>query len=159
MFPVVARRSLQDLGETRAPKAVIRREIGPAVIRLFVGRQEHRQGPAPANSEHLHDVLVDLIQIRTLLAVDFDIDEILVHEFGDVLAFEGFMLHHMTPVACRVADAEQNGLVFCLGFGQGRLAPCMPIHRIMGVLAEIRTGLMNQAIRMLMFHEVALFLR
>jgi hypothetical protein len=82
---------------------------------------------------------------------------VLIHELSDGHVFEGFMLHHMAPMAGGVANAEQNGFVFCLGFRQGFLAPRIPIHRIMGVLEEVRASLMNQVVGIAMVHWLALF--
>jgi hypothetical protein len=143
MFAIVTGNRLDDLREPWTPETIIRRIIGSTVKRLSVRCQEHRQRPTAADSEHLYNILVDLVQVWALLAVDLDIHKVLIHERSDRRVFEGFMLHYMTPMASRVADAEQNGFVLCLGFRQGFLAPCIPIHRIMGMLEEVRASLMN----------------
>ncbi len=75
-----------------------------------------------------------MIDIGALFAVDLDIHEKLVHHRGGCCIFEAFMGHHMAPVAGRIADGEQNGLVERLGFPQSRVAPHPPMHGIFGVL-------------------------
>ena len=52
-------------------------------------RQEHGQRPAAgAMSDHLLRHLVDLVQVRPLFAVDFDVDEQLIHQCGGGLILE-----------------------------------------------------------------------
>src|SRR5437899_346813 len=53
-------------------------------------------------------MLIDLIEIRPFLAIDFDVDEERVHPLGDLRAFEAFMRHHMAPMAGGIADREQD---------------------------------------------------
>ena len=55
----------------------------------------------------------------------------------------------MAPVAARIADGEKDQLAFLLRLGQRLLAPRKPINRIMGVLQEIGTRLLRQAIGVL----------
>jgi hypothetical protein len=56
----------------------------------------------------------------------------------------------MAPVAGRVADAEQNRLVFAFGPRQGFFAPGVPLHGIVGMLKQVGTGFVYQGIRMLL---------
>ncbi len=114
---------------------------------LFVGRQEHRQGPpTSATGDQLMRDLVDLIDVRPLLAVDLDVDEMLVHELGDLLVLEALVLHHVAPVAGRVADRQQHGLARLAGELEGLVTPRVPVDRIVGVLEQVGAGLVCQAI-------------
>ena len=61
---------------------------------------------------------------------------------GDLRIFKAFVGHYVTPVACAVADAEKDWFVLCFGLGKGFLTPWIPVHRIVGVLEQIRAGLM-----------------
>src|SRR5262245_6540172 len=158
MFAIVARRGLENLGEPWTPEAIVGWEIRATVKGLSVGRQEHRQGPTSTDPEHLHHMLVDLVEVWALLTVDLDIHKMPIHDLGDGFGLEGFALHHMAPMAGGVANAEQNGFVLRLGLRQSFLTPGVPIHRIMGMLEEVRARLMNQAVGLSMFHRVALFL-
>ena len=74
------------------------------------------------------------IDIGPLFAVDFDIDEVIVHEACGVFVLEGLALHHVAPVAGGVADAQQDRFIFLPGPLQRLLAPGMPVHRVVGVL-------------------------
>ena len=49
-------------------------------------------------------------------------------------------------MAGRVADTEEDRLVFTPGFGKGLLAPGKPIDRVVLVLEEVRRFLPRQAI-------------
>ena len=56
----------------------------------------------------LHGRHVNLVEIRPLLAVDLDADEMLVQESADVFILEALVLHDVAPVARRVADAQED---------------------------------------------------
>ena len=51
-------------------------------------------------------------------------------------------------MACRVADTEQDWFVLLLRLLQGFFAPRIPIYRVMGVLQEVRAGLVDEPIGM-----------
>ncbi|MNE85995.1 hypothetical protein D3C80_1830510 [compost metagenome] len=75
------------------------REIRSRIKRLFVRRQQHRQRPPPAPGQRLTHRHIQPVNIRPLLAVDFDGYEVVVEELGDILVLEGFSFHYMTPMA------------------------------------------------------------
>src|SRR5216684_2096989 len=52
----------------------------------------------------------------------------------------------MAPMAGSIADRQQDRPVAALGFGQCFLAPRPPMHRVIGVLQQVGTGLGAQAI-------------
>ena len=56
-------------------------------------------------------------------------------------------LKHVAPMACGVADRQQNRLVFAACRGQCRLSPRIPVHGVVGVLEQIRRPLLDQPIR------------
>src|SRR5919197_619807 len=64
--------------------------------------------PARWRSDGVH---VDRVHVRALLAVDFDVDEALVHESSRLVVLEGLVCHHVAPVTGGVADREQDRLV------------------------------------------------
>ena len=84
------------------------REVGAAVERLAVGRQPHRHRPAASAGQRLHRRHVDGVDVGPLLAVDLDRHVVLVEERRDLGILERLLLHHVAPVAGRVADAEQH---------------------------------------------------
>ncbi len=128
-------------------------EVGPSEEGPSVRREEHRQGPAPVAGHRLDHRLVDLVEVRPLLAVHLHADEVLVHPTGDGLVLEGLPLHHVAPVAGGVADGEQDGPVEAAGLGQGLLAPGPPPHRVVGVLEQVGARLVDQAVRLSGFHQ------
>ena len=81
---------------------------------------------------------VDRVEIRALLAVDLDADEPVVHGGGHLLVLERFVRHHVTPVARRISDGQQDRNVARRGFGQRFCRPLPPVHGIVGVLTQIR---------------------
>ena len=143
----------QQPGEAGHVGVVHRREVGAAVEGTAVGGQEHRHGPAAAACEHLDGLHVDGVQVGPLLPVDLYADEVGVHQRRNVLVLEGLPFHNVAPVAGRIADAQQDGLVLGLGPLQGLLAPGVPVHGIIGVLQEVGAGLVNQAVG----HELSLY--
>jgi hypothetical protein len=56
----------------------------------------------------LHGLHVDRIDVRPLLPIDLDVDEVLVHVCRGLGVLEGLALHHMAPVAGGIADREQD---------------------------------------------------
>ena len=140
----------EHLGKSRHAVAWRWGEIGPTPERFLIGRQEDRQRPATAPPhEGLRRFLVDVVEVRALFAVHFDVDEMLVHDLRDVRVLERLTLHHVAPVAGGVADRQQDRFIFGLGAGQGLLAPGVPVHRVVGVLQKIGAGLLEQPVPVL----------
>ena len=138
--------SFQQTGEAWHIVAVNGREVCAAIEWLAVWGEEHGHGPAAAAGQHLHRFHVDGVQIRPLLAVDFNVDEVIVHDLGNGVVLKGLALHHVTPVAGRIADAQQDGFVLAPRTVQRLRAPRIPVHGIVGVLQQIGAGLVNQAV-------------
>ena len=113
--------ALEHLAEARHPVAGLRREVGPAVERHAVGVDEDVQRPAAVAGHRLHRPHVDGVDVRPLLAVHLHRDEVLVHERGGLSVLERLVLHHVAPVAGRVADRHQQRLV--LAPARGRAPP------------------------------------
>ena len=89
---------------------------------------------------------VDLIDVGPLFAIDFDVDEQLVHDARGGVVLKTFMRHHMAPVAGRIADREQDRFVVLFGFGQRFGPPGPPVDRIMLMLQKIRAGLVGETV-------------
>ncbi len=114
--------------------------------------EERRQGPPPVTVHRLHGVHVDAVDVGPLLAVDLDRYEPFVHEGRRRLILEGLTLHHVTPVAGRVADRQEDRSALGSSTLQRLLAPWVPIHGVAGVLQQIGAGLVRQPIACSLAH-------
>ena len=141
---------LENAGETGHAVSLFRRKVGTAVERLAVRSQEHGHRPSTAPGEHLHRVHVDVVDVGSFFAVDLDVDVVLVHQRRDVSVLERFSFHHMAPVTGRVADTQEDRFVFLPRRGERLLAPGIPVDGIVRVLQQVGTGLVDQAVGMLM---------
>ena len=137
---------LQHLREARHPVARLRREVGAAVERAAVRREEDGHRP-PAVPGHGDDgVHVQAVDVGPLLAVDLDGDEVLVHQPSRAVVLEGLVLHDVAPVAGRVADRKEHRAVLLSRPGKRFLAPGIPVHRVGGVLEQVGARLGSQAV-------------
>src|SRR5690606_39607577 len=68
-----------------------------------------------------------------LLAIDLDVDELAVHEGGDLRVGERLALHHVTPVTGRVADRQEDRPVLEIG-----RASCRERSESSGVAGSLR---------------------
>ena len=125
---------------------IFRREVGTGEEGLLVGGEEDGHGPATLASEGLHGGHVDAVDVGALLAVDLDVDEVLVHEARDLVRLERLVGHHMAPVTGAVADGEEDGLVLFAGLREGLVAPGVPVDWVLGVLQEIRAGFARKTV-------------
>ena len=125
---------------------VLRGKVGAAVEGLALRRQEGGQRPASPAGQRLHRLHVDAVQVRPFLPVDLDADEVLVHLPGDGLVFKRLPLHHVAPVAGRIADGEKDGLSLRLCTVQGLLAPRVPVHRVVRVLEQVRRRFVDEPV-------------
>ncbi len=120
------------------PQRDCRRKVRAAVERLQVGRQPDAHRPAARSGRRLHERHVDAIDVGPLLAIDLDRDEVLVQHRRDVGVLERLVLHHVAPVAGRVADREKDRLVLGARPRERLVAPRIPVDRIVRVLEQIR---------------------
>ena len=137
---------LENLPERGPAIARLGRPVGAADHRLAVRREKHGERPAALLAKRMERGHVDVVDIRPLLAVDFDVDEQFVHETRRLGVLEQLVRHHMAPVAGGVADRQQDRAVAPLGFGQRVGAPWAPMHGISGVLQKIGRGLLAEEI-------------
>src|SRR6266542_5759254 len=82
----------QNTREARHVVAIIRRKIGSAIEGDARGRQKHRHRPAAMTGHHLHSIHVDLIKVGSLLAIDFYVHKVLIHQFRDRFVFKCLVL-------------------------------------------------------------------
>lgn len=76
-------------------------------ISFRVPQRKTVQRPSTASGHQLNCGHIHLIHIRALLAIHFDADKMLVHDFSHRIIFKRFVLHHMAPVASGVANTYQ----------------------------------------------------
>ena len=107
---------------------------------------EHAHRPPAVPRHELRRGHVDLVDVRALLAVHLDADEALIEHRGDVGVLEALALHHVAPVAGRVADTQEDRHVAAAGLGERVVAPREPVHRVVGVLEQVRAALVGQPI-------------
>ena len=137
---------VQHLRQAGPAIAGLRREIGAAPERLAGRSQEHGQRPAAVLAEQCQRVLIDLVEVRPLLAIDLDVDELVVHLGRDLRVLEALVGHHVAPVAGGVADRQQDRLVLRARRRERRLVPGLPIDRIVPVLEQIGAGRLAEAV-------------
>src|SRR5262245_19897359 len=131
----------QEAREPGQSVTVDRREVRAAVEGCAIGSQKHGHGPPAVSRQRLDGLHVDLVDVWTLLAIDLDVDEVLVHHAGDLGILERLVLHHVAPVARRVADREEHGLVLGPGLRECLVAPGIPVDGVVGMLEQIGAGL------------------
>ena len=139
LFAKQPRDLVQHIDKARPAVARRRRKIRAAPDRLAVGGEKHGQRPAALLAQMMQRRHVDLIDVRPFFAIDFDVDEQLVHDPRDGVILEAFVRHHVAPVARRVADREQDRLAGALGFAQAPPGPT-PTNRLDCACAAGDTG-------------------
>ena len=134
--------------ELLSTHACPRREIRARVERLPVRREPQRHRPSAVAIVHeLDGVHVDGIEVRPLLAVHLDRDVALVQDLRDLEILERFLLHHVAPVAGRVADREQDRLLLVPRLGEGLVGPGVPVDGVVGMLAEVGARFFGETVR------------
>ena len=136
----------QHLRERGQTVSRLGREVGAAEERLAFGRQEHGHRPAAAARQRDDRVHVDRVEVRALLAVDLDADEALVHHARRRRVLERLALHHVAPVAGRVADREQDRAVLEPRTRQRLVAPRVPVDGVRRVLEQVRRRLVRETV-------------
>ncbi len=109
-------------------------KISASVKWLGCGSQKHIQWPAASQTHILNGIHINLVNIWSLLSVNFYANKQIVHNFRQRLIFKAFSFHHMAPMASRIANTHDHGLVFRFRFFQSFFAPRKPIDRVVGML-------------------------
>ena len=136
----------EQLGEAHHPAPTHLREVGAAEEGAAVGHQEHRHRPSALAGHGLHRVHVDGVDVGSFFAVDLDADEPLVHQRGGRGVLERLVGHDVAPVAGGVAHRQQDGPVLGGRLREGLVAPGVPVDRVVGVLAQVRAGLVGESV-------------
>src|ERR687891_2792761 len=90
-------------------------KIGSNIEWLLIRCQKNRQRPTSCSSGKLASALINIIEVRTLLSVNLDVDEVLIHYLGNFVIFKGLMCHDMVPVTCAITNTQEDRLIcaFC----------------------------------------------
>ena len=145
LAPGIVDRS-QHLAERGHAVARLGRVVRPAVERLARRRQEHGHRPPAVAGHPDHRVHVDGVEIGPLLAVDLDVHEHPVHQLGGLRVLERLVRHDVAPVAGGVADREQDRPILGAGALERLLPPRVPLDRVLGVLEQVRAGLVGEPV-------------
>ena len=122
------------------------RKIGAAPDRFAGGREEHGERPAALLAEMMQRGHVYLIDVGAFLAIDFDVDEQLVHHRRGGVVLEAFVRHHVAPVTGRIADRKQDRFIVTLRLRQRVGSPRPPLHGVVLVLEQIWACLLREAV-------------
>src|SRR3972149_478576 len=133
-----------QLEKTRVPEAAFPGDIRIGEERLPVRSHYDGQWPATAAGEPLADQHVSAVYIRSFLPIHLDVDEGFIHQGSYFLVFERFSFHYVTPVAGGISYRKENGPVCLDGGIEGFFAPRVPVHRVVGVLQQVRAFLTRQ---------------
>ena len=136
----------QEVGERRLPITGGIGKVSAAPERLSVRREEHRQRPAAVLTEVVQSRHVDLVDVGTLFAIHFDVDEQIVHDLRSFRVLETLVRHHMAPMAGRIADREQDRFVGALCFGERLGSPRPPVDRIVFMLKQVGARLVRETV-------------
>jgi len=106
----------------------------PSLIELFLGRFR------PSTL---------LRRTRPLLPIHLDGDEVLVEDLRHILSFERLALHHVAPVAGRVAHGQEDRLVLLPGLSERLRPPGVPVDRVARMLEQVGAVFVDQPVELL----------
>src|SRR5690606_20101452 len=101
----------QYVDKARPTPTRLLREVGAAPERFAGWSEEHCQRPAALLPKCMKSRHIDLVDVRSFLPVDFDVDEMLVHDCSDGRILEALVGHDVAPVAGGIANGEQDRFV------------------------------------------------
>jgi hypothetical protein len=138
----------QELEQALAAEACLLREVRAREEGLAVGSQDDGHRPAARAGQGLRRPHVHVVDVGTLLAVDLDAHEVSVQEPRHLLVLEGLLLHHVAPVAGRVADREEDRLLLAARALERRGAPRIPVDGVLRVLEQVRARLEDEPVEL-----------
>ena len=143
---VYVRHRGQHAGERWQAAPFVGWEVGASIERLAVRREEDGHRPSALARHRLDRRHVDRVDVRALFPVHLDGDEVLVHQGGDGVVLERLPLHDVAPVARGIAHAKKDRFVLADGAFEGLRPPRVPVDRVVGVLAQVGTRLVDQSV-------------
>src|SRR3954454_8191184 len=121
---------LEDRAEAGTPISRIRREVGASKKRFQLRSEPDRHRPSAAPCGCLNEEHVDPINVGPFLTIHFDGHIITIQYLSNALVLKGFVCHDMTPVASRIANRQENRLIFVARLIESRFPPRQPSHGI-----------------------------
>ncbi len=122
------------------------REIRAAPKRPCIAIEKHGQRPSALFAKPVKRAHVNRVDVGALLAINFDVDVKAVHDLGSGGILETLVRHDVAPVTRRVADRQKDRFARPLGFGQRFRSPRPPVHWVVLVLQQVRTGFELKAV-------------
>src|SRR6266571_9328377 len=121
-----------DLLQPWQALALLRGEVRGATERRAVWGEEHGQGPAPAATvQGCMGVLIARIDVRALVAVDFDGHEVLVDQRCNGGVFITLAVHDVTPMTPDSPDVEPDGPIERCRQRERPGSPLLPRHGLL----------------------------
>src|SRR5207302_8700391 len=121
----------QHTWKPRPPMLIPRRKISPPKKWLPIRSKKRSQRPASLSTDRRHRRLIARIHIRPLIAIHLHRNKLIVDNPRGLCALVRLAIHYMAPVAPYRANIQQNRLVFTLRPRERRLAPLLPLNRLM----------------------------
>ena len=143
--------AFEHLAKCRHPACAreprIAREVRAAVERSQrVGFEKHAHGPAAMPAHRDGRGHVQLIEVGSLLAVELDAHEQLVHDRRSFVMLEALPFHDVAPVAGAVADGQKDRHFTPTRLRERFLAPGAPCDGVVRVLQQVRAGGVDQVV-------------
>ena len=101
----------------------------PSLLERLARKTNYIVRSCSLSSAHLYEGHVDLINVRSLFSVHFDAHKVFAEQCANLLALKRLLLHHVTPVAGRVANGQEYRLALRLGFVKRLFTPRVPSIR------------------------------
>src|ERR1019366_1115282 len=111
--------------------------VGTGHEGLSIGQEKDGHRPAAVSGDELRRGHVERVDIRSLLTIDFDGDEVLVQEPSNLCIFEGLVGHDVAPVTRRVAHGQKYRSISALRFVERVVAPRAPQDGVVHVIQEV----------------------
>ena len=120
-------------------------QVGTGPNGATVGQDNEVEGPSAVAVHGQCGLHVDLVHVRTFFAVYLNANKV-AHGFRSGRLLKNVPLHGVAPVAGGVADGQHNPLALGSCSFPSLVAPRPPVHRVVGVLLQVRTGAVLEAV-------------
>src|SRR5439155_22232107 len=136
----------EDASEARPSMRVLRGKIRASVEHLPVRGEERGERPTALARDRADGLLVPRVYVRSLVPVHLDRNEAVVDDRGELRILVRFAVDHVTPVAPRGPDVQEDRPVEFLRLAECLLAPRVPVDGLMGRALQVRRRLAGQRV-------------